>query len=76
MSLTYLTTTELAVRIKYHPRSIRESLVDHVLFEGRHYIRPFHQRKMLFIWEHIEKDMKGLEESFEIPMSNGGVCYG
>jgi len=49
MSLTYLTTTELAVRIKYHPRTIRESLVDNVLLEGQHYIRPFHQRKLLFI---------------------------
>lgn len=76
MSLTYLTTTELAVLIKYHPRTIRESLVDKVLFEGRHYIRPFHQRKLLFIWEHIEADMRELEETFEIPMANGGVCYG
>lgn len=76
MSLTYLTTTELAVRIKYHPKTIRERLVDTVLFEGRHYIRPFHQRKLLFIWENIEKDMNELEQSFEIPMANGGVCYG
>jgi hypothetical protein len=76
MSLTYLTTTELAVRIKYHPRTIRDSLVDNVLFEGQHYIRPFHQKKLLFIWENIEKDMNGLDDSFEIPMANGGVCYG
>jgi hypothetical protein len=76
MSLTYLTTLELAVRIKYHPRTIRESLVDNVLIEGRHYIRPFNGRKLLFIWEHVEKDMQDLEESLEIPMANGGVCYG
>lgn len=76
MSLKYLTTTELAVRIKYHPRTIREALLDKVLFEGRHYIRPFHQRKLLFIWEHIEKDMKEVHDAFEIPMANGGVCYG
>ena len=41
MSNTYLTTEELAERIKYNPRTIRNDLKDHVLLEGRHYIRPF-----------------------------------
>lgn len=57
MSNTYLTTEELAERIKYNPRTIRNDLKDHVLLEGRHYIRPFGQRKILFIWEAIEEDM-------------------
>ena len=48
-SPTYLTTDELAVRIKYDTRSIREVLKDSVLIEGTHYIRPFGRRKILFI---------------------------
>lgn len=40
-SLTYLTTAELAKRIKYEPRTIRQKLKDAVLLEGIHYIRPF-----------------------------------
>lgn len=78
MSITYLTTEELSVRIKYHPRTIRNELKDSVLFEGRHYIRPFGQRKILFIWENIEEDMQKASSAnaFAVPMANGGVCYG
>ncbi|WP_321277552.1 hypothetical protein [Thiomicrorhabdus indica] len=57
MNMTYLTTEELSERIKYNARTIRNDLKDSVLLEGRHYIRPFGQRKILFIWEHIEEDM-------------------
>ena len=57
MSNTYLTTDQLAERIHYNARTIRNELVDSCLFEGQHYIRPFGRRKMLFIWEQIEKDM-------------------
>lgn len=77
MILTYLTTNELAIRIKYKPKTIRESLVGKVLFEGRHFIRPFGQRKMLFIWENIKEDLDATtDKQLEIPMANGGVCYG
>ena len=78
MKLTYLTTEELSDRIKYNARTIRNVLKDSVLIEGRHYIRPFGQRKILYIWEHIEKDMflASSNSDFTIPMSNGGVCYG
>lgn len=76
MSLTYLTTSELAVRIKYEPRTIRDYLVGRVLFEGEHFIRPFGQRRLLFIWENVERDMNEMNQSYEIPMANGGVCYG
>ena len=55
---TYLTTQQLADRIGYNVRTIRSQLKDQVLFEGRHYIRPFGKRKILFIWEHIEEDMQ------------------
>ena len=58
MSQTYLTTRELSERIKYEPRTIRDCLKDSVLLEGVHYIRPFGGRKILYIWEQIEKDMR------------------
>jgi len=57
MSKTYLTSEELATRIKYDARTIRDRLKDTVLLEGVHYFRPFGGRKILFIWEAIEKDM-------------------
>lgn len=76
MSLTYLTTDELSGVIKYDSRTIRERLKDSVLLEGIHYIRPFGGRKILYIWEHIERDMGLSDSSFAIPMANGGVCHG
>lgn len=77
MSHTYLTTTELSSLIKYDERTIRERLKDSVLLEGKHYIRPFGGRKILFIWEQIEADI-GLssKRSLQIPMANGGSCNG
>ena len=58
MTQTYLTTEELSERIKYTPRTIRVTLKDNVPVEGVHYIRPFGGRKILYIWEQIEKDMR------------------
>lgn len=87
MSNTYLTTEELSSRIKYEDRTIRERLLDSVLIEGIHYIRPFGGRKILYIWEQIEKDMamaslggdysplmSSAQDDFAIPMANGGIC--
>lgn len=79
MDQTYLTTAELSARIKYDVRTIRERLKDSVLFEHRHYFRPFGGRKILYIWEAIEQDM--LESNAQrsianIPMANGGLCHG
>ncbi|NOR69004.1 MAG: hypothetical protein GQ532_04810 [Methylomarinum sp.] len=76
MSLTYLTTSELSEKIKYNARTIRNVLKDSVLLEGRHYIRPFGGRKILYIWEHIEIDMTKIQTDFAIPLSKGGVCHG
>ncbi|TJY65286.1 hypothetical protein E4T66_03440 [Sinimarinibacterium sp. CAU 1509] len=74
---TYLTTEELSARIKYDPRTIRERLKDSVLLEGRHYIRPFGGRKILFIWEAIREDIGGRDDRVcMIPMASGGVCHG
>jgi len=78
MMQDYLTTEELSQRIKYDPRTIRERLKDSVLIEGIHYFRPFGGRKILYIWNTIEKDMFNQSSSNEllIPMANGGVCHG
>ena len=75
---TYLTTLELASRIKYDVRTIRERLKDSVLLEGIHYIRPFGGRKILFVWETICRDIgaqAGIART-AIPMANGGVLHG
>ena len=76
MNNTYLTTEELSTRIKYDPRTIRDQLKDSVLLEGRHYIRPFGGRKILYIWENVEEDMfKAMASISQIPMSQGGASY-
>lgn len=77
MSNTFLTTDELSKRIKYDARTIREQLKDAVLLEGVHYIRPFGRRKILYLWEAIERDLTANHKtSMSIPMANGGVCHG
>lgn len=78
---TYLTTEELSVRIKYDVRTIRERLKDSVLLEGVHYFRPFGGRKILFLWEAIERDMKVKSVMHPvgmgaIPMANGALVHG
>ena len=81
-SETYLTTEELATRIKYDPRTIRNCLKDTVLVEGIHYFRPFGGRRILYVWETIERDMRKVTRSgrqshdLSIPMANGGVAHG
>ena len=71
MEQTYLTTQELSQRIKYDIRTIRERLKDSVLLEGVHYFRPFGGRKILYIWERIEKDMfNPVEDITSIPMGS------
>jgi hypothetical protein len=77
MSNTFLTTNQLADRIQYDVRTIREQLKDSVLIEGVHYVRPFGRRKILYIWETIEKEILNSKNlAFGIPMANGGVCHG
>lgn len=78
MNLTYLTTEELAERIKYEPCTIRNQLKDAVLLEGVHYFRPFQGRKILYIWERVEERMLQNYDSsaFSIPMANGGIANG
>lgn len=78
MSHTYLTTDELSARIKYDVRTIRERLKDSVLLEGTHYVRPFGGRKILFVWEVIERDMCMASNDMHVglPMANGAVLHG
>ena len=77
MNKTYLTTAQLANRLPYDARTIRERLKDSVLLEGRHYIRPFGRRKILYIWEHIEEDMYAPGATVSaIPMASGGYSHG
>lgn len=66
---TFLTAEELAGRIKYDPRYIRETLKDSVFIEGIHYIRPFKRRRILFIWETIEADLAALIPVGQVPAS-------
>jgi len=78
MPTTYLTTEDLSARIHYDVRTIRDRLKDSVLLEGVHYFRPFGGRKILYIWETIERDMRlpAANDPAVIPMANGGVCNG
>ncbi|MGD9848695.1 MAG: hypothetical protein AB7T15_06390 [Desulfuromonas sp.] len=75
---TYLTTEELAVRLRYDAAYIRNCLRDAVLIEGIHYIRPFGRRKILYVWEAVERDMlkASLKAAQAIPLSRGRVCHG
>ena len=82
---TYLTTDQLAGLIHYDARTIRTRLKDAVLLEGVHYIRPFGGRKLLFIWEAIQRDI-GVASAQQapspsightaIPMASGRVAHG
>ena len=76
-----LTTDELSSRIKYDVRTIRERLKDSVLLEGVHYFRPFGGRKILYIWQTIQRDMVAIPTEkvtarTGIPMANGRVLHG
>lgn len=80
MDQEFLTTDELAARIKYDVRTIRERLKDSVLIEGTHYFRPFGGRKILFIWEAIQRDMhkdvpRASMTMMSIPMANGSTLH-
>ncbi|MBK9496370.1 MAG: hypothetical protein IPO08_18080 [Xanthomonadales bacterium] len=78
MSTTYLTTDELADRIRYDARTIRNQLKDSVLLEGVHYFRPFGGRKILYVWDAIERDMKlaSADHAPLVPLTSGGAIHG
>ena len=66
----YLTTDELSTRIKYDTRYIRERMKDRIFKKGVHYIQPFGGRKILYIWNEIEKLMVSRGELLVIPEDN------
>lgn len=75
----YLTVDQLAARIHYTPRYIREKLIKKVLREGEHYFHPFGGRRILFVWENIERDMLNMTQVDDlpiIPLATGGICHG
>ncbi len=73
----FVTTEELAKKLRYDARYVRECLKESVLIEGIYYIRPFGRRKILYFWDVIEKDMtKYSRDCLYIPLANGGVCHG
>ena len=81
MESELLTTEELSKRLKYDVRTIRERLNDSVLLEGVHYFRPFGGRKILYIWQNIQRDMMSTPRTKAsvmagIPMANGRVLHG
>jgi len=75
---TFLTTDQLAEKIHYDSRYIREQLKDTVLIEGIHYFRPFGRRKILFVWETIEQEiLKSIQPPMQmIPLAAGGSVRG
>lgn len=72
-SKTYLTTDQLAERIHYDARTIRDCMKDTVLLEGVHYCRPFGGRKLLFIWEAIERDIESWSQAALHPVVTAAV---
>jgi len=77
MNVTFLTGAQLAERLHYSERHIREYLKDRHFIEGTHYVRLPGARRILYVWENIASDILGDGNTLdEIPMANGGVCHG
>ncbi|WZJ23547.1 hypothetical protein AADV58_18390 (plasmid) [Azonexus hydrophilus] len=66
----YLTSEELAERIRYDVRSVRTHLAKSMI-EGVHYVRGPGGRKKLWVWNQIEKDM--LNGVFSARSSSGST---
>jgi len=74
---TLLSTEDLAARIGYQPRTIRNTWLGVRLFAGIHYFRLPKARKYVFLWENIVRDvLNGTPPEINIPMANGGVARG
>ncbi|MEZ9368435.1 hypothetical protein AB4140_06355 [Shewanella sp. 10N.286.51.B2] len=78
MQQTLLNAKELSQRIKFSAPYINQTLKDNVFIEGTHYIKPFGGRKIMYIWEEVEKEMyrSTAVNHHVIPMVKGGVCHG
>lgn len=75
---TYLSANQLAERLPYSRRYIVEVLKDRHFIEGEHYVRPFGRRKVVFLWEPIERLVldEAPQGALGIPLTAGGVCDG
>lgn len=74
---TFYSASQLSAHIPYDARYINNVIRDKYFIEGKHYVRPFGGRKILYIWEIIKKDI--LENKFDeclIPLSSGGYING
>ena len=78
MDQRLLTAKELAARIKFSANYINSKLRDSVFIEGKHYIRPFNGKKILYIWEEVEAELyqSATRNAAYIPLAAGRVCYG
>ena len=78
MKQTLLTAKELSARIKFSANYINAELRDSIFIEGKHYIRPFNGRKILYIWEEVEAYLyeSAFRNASYIPMASGRVCHG
>lgn len=77
MNLTLLKPKELGEIFDLKPETILRTKLDTVLIENIHYIRPLGGKKILFIWEHIQRNMlNGTLGQTAVPMSRGGYCHG
>ncbi len=78
MDQRLLTAKELAARIIFSANYINSKLRDAVFIEGKHYIRPFNGKKILYIWEEVEVELyqSATRNAAYIPMAAGRVCYG
>lgn len=50
---SFLTVDEVAERIRFSPRTIKNQLNGTVFKEGEHYIRAFGRRKLLYRWDKV-----------------------
>ena len=78
MDQRLLTAKELAARIKFSANYINSKLRDSVFIEGKHYIRPFNVKKILYILDEVEAELyqSATRNAAYIPMAAGRVCYG
>ncbi len=78
MDQRLLTAKELAAQIKFSANYINSKLRDSVFIEGKHYIRPFNGKKILYIWEEVEAELyqSATRNLAYIPMAAGRVCHG
>ena len=79
----YVSPEECAKRLNYSLRYFRGVVIKRDLVEGVHYVRTFGGRKILLIWDLVERELlKGVRLPIEqqalprgIPMAGGGYCY-